>query len=149
MNAATCNGKYAPSISVSGGYIDLDVGSGDTDTMDSNGNVTVSGGTVILKNRQGNATSMTGGTLDLEGVLTITGGNVISVGCWCSEASMTANATNTSTTLSAGDYTIKNSSGSVIVSFTLGTSYKGYKIKLSGVSGSCTMYRGTTQITSF
>jgi len=146
MNAAECNGTYTPLISISGGYVDLDVASGDTDTMDSNGNITISGGTVIVKNRQSSASSMTGGTIDLDGTLSITGGNVVSVGCWCSEASMTANAYSTSTTLSAGTYTIKNSSGSVICSFTLATSYKGYRIKIPNISGTYYLYRGTTQI---
>ena len=149
MNAAECNGAYIPLISISGGYVDLDVASGDTDTMDSNGNITISGGTVVIKNRQSNGSSMTGGTLDLDGTLSITGGNVISIGCWCNEASMTSQASSTSTTLSRGNYTIKNSSGTEICSFSLATSYKGYRIYCYGKSGTYYLYRGTTQILSF
>ena len=74
--------------------------------------------------------------------------NVISIGCWCSEASMNANAYSTSTTLSAGTYTIKNSSGNVIATFELTSSYKGYRIYCSNLSGTYYLYRGTTQIAS-
>ena len=148
VNAATCNGKYSPLITINGGYIDLATPSGDTDTMDSNGDIVVNGGTVILKNGQTNGSSRTGGTIDLDGTLTINGGNIISIGCWCSEASMTANAYSTSATLYAGEYTIQDGSGNVIVSFTLASSYKGYRIHLSGISGTYYLYRGDTQITT-
>ena len=148
-NAATCNGKYTPLISMTGGYVDLATPSGDTDTMDSNGNITISAGTLVLKNGQTNGTSMTGGTLDLDGTLSITGGNIISIGCWCQEASMSSQASSTSTTLSSGTYTLKNSSGTEICSFTLSQSYKGYRIYCYGKSGTYYLYNGTSQILSF
>ena len=139
MNAAKCNGKYSPFVEISGGYIDLAVGSGDTDTLDSNGNVTISGGILILKNAQSNGTSRTGGTIDLDGRLTITGGAVISIGCWCQEASMTGQASNTSTSLAKGTYTVKDSSGNEVTSFTLSQSYRGYRIFFSGKTGTYTL----------
>ena len=149
LNAALCNGAYTPSVEISGGIVDLAVGSGDTDTLDCNGNVTISGGTVILKNPQSSGTSMAGGTMDIDGKLTVTGGNVISIGCWCNEVSMTSQASSSSAILSKGDYTIKDSSGNVIAEFTLSTSYKGYKIYCYGKSGTFTLYNGTTKILSF
>ncbi len=148
INAAECNGSYTPLLYISGGYVDVAVGSGDTDTIDSNGNVTITGGTVIVKNAQTSGSSMTGGTIDLDGTLKVTGGIVISVGCWCSEANMSSNASSTSTTLSSGTYYIKNSSGTIIETFTLSTSYKGYKIYIPGKSGTYYLYCGSTQITT-
>jgi len=148
VNAAQCNGSYTPLIQINGGYIDLATPSGDTDTLDSNGNVVITGGVLIVKNAQTSGQSMTGGTIDLDGTLTISGGHIISVGCWCTEANMTANASNTSTTLSAGTYTIRDVSGNVIVTFTLTTSYRGYRIRLNGVAGTHYLYRDETQITA-
>ena len=149
MNAAKCNGKYTPSVEISGGYVDLAVGSGDTDTLDSNGNVTISGGVLILKNAQSNGTSRTGGTMDLDGRLTITGGAVISIGCWCQEASMTGQASNTSTTLAKGTYTVKDSSGNEITSFTLSQSYRGYRIYFYGKSGTYTLLCDEKELFTF
>lgn len=66
-------------VNVSGGYLDVSVGSGDTDGIDSNGNYAQSGGFVISKC----ATTDTSGNmaaLDIDGTCTITGGTFISVG---------------------------------------------------------------------
>ncbi|MBR1677096.1 MAG: hypothetical protein IJ706_07305 [Clostridia bacterium] len=83
---------------------------------------------------------------DLDGTLTVTGGNVISIGCWCNEAKMSYNAASTSTTLSSGTYTIQDASGNVIETFTLSSSYRGYRIYLYGKSGTYYLYRGTTLV---
>ena len=149
MNAALCTGGNTPLISISGGVVDLTTSRGDTDTMDSNGNVTVSGGVLILKNGQQSATSMTGGTMDLDGSLSVTGGIIISVGCWCNEASLTCNVTDTSSTLSAGDYSLKNGSGTSVAEFSLDGSYKGYRIYVYGKSGTYTLYKGSSAIKTF
>lgn len=146
MNAATCNGKYNHLVDISGGYIDLAAPSGDTDTLDSNGNVIVRGGTLILKNGQNNGSSMTGGTIDLDGKLTITGGNVISIGCWCNEANMSAQSYSTSQTLQSGTYTVKDSSGNVITTFTLSQSYRGYRMYFSNKTGTYTVYLGNSSV---
>lgn len=149
MNAAECNGKYTPCVEVSGGLLDLSVGSGDTDTLDSNGNVNISGGIVILKNAQTNGSSMTGGTIDLDGKLTINGGAVISIGCWCNEANMSSQASSTSTTLSSGNYNVKDNSGNVVCEFELTQSYKGYKIYFYGKNGTYTLNRDGSKVLSF
>lgn len=142
-NAATCNGSYSPLFSMSAGYLDLDVASGDTDTLDSNGDVTITGGTLIVKNRQQNSTSQTGGTIDLDGTLSIKGGYVASIGCWCNEANMSPHISSTSTTLSSGNYIVKNSSGTTLFSFKLDTSYKGYRIY---AAQGCSLYCGSTKV---
>ncbi|MBQ7642859.1 MAG: carbohydrate-binding domain-containing protein [Clostridia bacterium] len=144
------SGKYTPLVNISGGYIDLATPSGDTDTLDSNGNIVMTGGTVILKNGQSNGTSMTGGTIDIDGSMTVSGGNLISVGCWCTEANSAPQQTyNYSSTLSAGEYTLKDGSGNEILSFTLTSSYRGYRFYLSGKTGTYYLYKGDTQVLSF
>ena len=149
FNAAKCNGSYTPLINITGGVIELATPSGDTDTMDSNGSVVISGGVLILKNGQNNGTSMTGGTIDLDGTLTITGGALISIGCWCNEAKVTCQVTNTSSTLSAGSYEVKDANGNVLASFTLSQSYKGYRMYFSGKSGTYTVYCNGSQVFTF
>ena len=103
-------------------------------------NIEISGGTVIVRNPQNNGTSMTGGTFDVDGTLKATGGIVISIGCWCNEASMSSNVSNTSTTLQKGNYVVKDSSGNEIVSFTLTQSYRGYRMYFSNKTGTYTLY---------
>jgi len=68
-----------------------------------------------------------GGTIDCDGTVTVSGGTFISCGAINTEVGyISGSVYNTSTKLSAGDYTIKDSSGNVIVEFTLGTSYTAY-----------------------
>lgn len=156
MNAANygssdSTGKYKPLIYISGGHVELDVASGDTDTMDSNGNITITGGVVIVKNRQTSGTSMTGGTIDLDGTLSISGNAiVISVGAWCGEANMSYDKQSTSQTLSSGTYYLKNGSN-ILTTFTLSTSYKGYRIYCPGKSSTetYTLYCGSSSVVTF
>lgn len=126
-----------PLITIAGGYIDLATPSGDTDTLDSNGDIKMTGGTLVIKNGQ-SGTSNTGGTIDCDGTVTVSGGTLISCGAISKEVGYISNSVyNTSTKLSAGEYTIKDSSGNVIVEFTLGTSYTAYMFySESFVSGS-------------
>ena len=115
-----------PLITITGGYIDLATPSGDTDTLDSNGDIKMTGGTLVIKNGQSGTSGM-GGTIDCDGSVSITGGTLISCGAINTEVGyISGSVYNTSTKLSAGDYTIKDSSGNVIVEFTLGTSYTAY-----------------------
>lgn len=60
-------------INVSGGYVDVQVGSGDTDGIDSNGTFTVSGGVVISRASQSNQMST---ALDTDGQSTISSSGV-------------------------------------------------------------------------
>ena len=68
-----------PAILVSGGLLDVTVGSGDTDGIDSNGNYTQTGGTVIARcaatDNSGNMASV-----DLDGTFKMTGGTLIAAG---------------------------------------------------------------------
>ena len=66
-------------VDVSGGYLDVTVGSGDTDGIDSNGSYNQTGGFVITRNPT-NDTSGNMGALDIDGTFTMTGGTFIALG---------------------------------------------------------------------
>ena len=75
VNASS--GISTPSITVSGGYLDVTVSpSGDTDGIDSNGTYTQTGGVVIA--RGPNSTNMA--ALDTDSTCSITGGTIIVLG---------------------------------------------------------------------
>jgi len=52
---------------MNGGTLTVEVGQGDTDPIDSNGNITVTGGTIKLTGQSG---------FDFDGTATYTGGNI-------------------------------------------------------------------------
>ena len=66
-------------VDVSGGYLDVTVGSGDTDGIDSNGSYNQTGGFVITRNPT-NDTSGNMGALDIDGTFTMTGGTFVALG---------------------------------------------------------------------
>lgn len=147
VNAATAGVSTTPCVYITDGYVDLDCASGDTDTFDSNGNIKMTGGYVVLKNRSTTSTSQTGGTIDCDGSISMTGGLLISFGTWSSEVNLSATKSSTST-VKAGTYTVENSSKDTILSTTLATSYAGYRV-ISKLSGSYTLYCGSTTVTTF
>lgn len=57
-------------ITISGGTIDIAMGSGDTDAIDSNGDVTISGGTIAITGQSGQS------GVDFDGTGTLSGGTV-------------------------------------------------------------------------
>ena len=64
-------------FTMSGGYLDVAVKSGDTDGIDSNGNFTLSGGVIITRGSSGtNGSNMSTG-LDVDGTCSLTGGTLI------------------------------------------------------------------------
>jgi len=64
------------SFTMNDGYLDIAIASGDTDGIDSNGTVTIAGGTIITRGSPGTARDMSTG-LDVDGACTITGGTLI------------------------------------------------------------------------
>ena len=48
INAASQSSSYTVTIEINGGYVTIDMGSGDTDAIDSNGNIYVNGGTINI-----------------------------------------------------------------------------------------------------
>ncbi|MBQ8983149.1 MAG: carbohydrate-binding domain-containing protein [Lachnospiraceae bacterium] len=68
INAANKSSSYTPTVEINGGDITVSMGAGDTDGIDSNGNIIINGGTV---NVTGNS------TFDYDGTGVINGGTVI------------------------------------------------------------------------
>lgn len=68
INAANKSSAYTPTVEINGGDITVSMGAGDTDGIDSNGNIIINGGTV---NVTGNS------TFDYDGTGVINGGTVI------------------------------------------------------------------------
>ena len=67
INAARKSNAYTPTVEINGGEISISMGTGDTDGIDSNGNVIITGGTV----------SVTGSSaFDYDGTASFTGGTV-------------------------------------------------------------------------
>ena len=64
-------------ITISGGYLDVAVRSGDTDGIDSNGNFTMTGGTVVTRGSPGTTGSNMSTGLDVDGTVSMTGGTLI------------------------------------------------------------------------
>lgn len=77
-------------FTMSGGYLDVAVSNGDTDGIDSNGNFTLSGGTIVTRGAPGTGSGMSTG-LDVDGTISMTGGTLIAFNGL--EKSPTANST--------------------------------------------------------
>lgn len=122
INACTGDGASTPLINITGGYVDVTTGSGDTDGIDSNGNYTQSGGMVLVKG--GSSSGQVSGSIDVDGNITITGGTCVALGGICETPVNSVNAyVFSSVSFNAGSYSVKDSSGNEIISFTLNNSY--------------------------
>lgn len=122
INACTGDGSSTPLINITGGYVDVTTGSGDTDGIDSNGSYTQSGGMVLVKG--GSSSGQVSGSIDVDGNITITGGTCIALGGICETPVNSVNAyVFSSVSFNAGSYSVKDSSGNEIISFTLNNSY--------------------------
>jgi len=133
-------GAYTPSITVTGGYVDITVGTGDTDAIDSNGTYTQTGGFVVSRSALSGGQ---GGALDTAGTVSITGGTFIGIGV--SERVATSSGDNRSTgimsvTIYGGTYTVEDSIGNVIMTFTTSGTYTYHYIWIS----SNLLTKGTT-----
>ncbi len=122
INACTGDGTSTPLINITGGYVDVTTGSGDTDGIDSNGSYTQSGGMVFVKS--GSSSGQVSGSIDVDGNITITGGTCVALGGICETPVNSVNAyVFSSVSFNAGSYSVKDSSGNEIISFTLNNSY--------------------------
>ena len=68
INAARKSSAYSPTVEINGGEVTVEVGLGDTDGIDSNGALIITGGTIDVT---GNS------AFDCDGAVTFTGGTVI------------------------------------------------------------------------
>mgnify|MGYP000862831843 CR=1 FL=1 len=147
INACTGDGKTSPIVNVTAGYIDITTASGDTDGIDSNGNYVQTGGFVLVKG--GSSSGNVSGSIDVDGTVTITGGTCVALGGVCKTPVNSANAyVLSSVSFSSGSYSLKNSSGKEVISFTVdGTFGNGWICSDTLVTGtSYTLYRGSDSI---
>ena len=133
--ANATSGKSSPNITVSGGLLDIAVPTnGDTDGIDSNGSLTITGGTVIAKgpgSASGNAFGAA--AVDTDGVVSITGGSLIIFGgiektpsgsptkTLCSSNSVAAGTHTVSFANASYTTTLKSASNGCVVFSHLGT----------------------------
>lgn len=109
---------------ISGGYVNVTVASGDTDGIDSNGSISITGGvTVVYKS---GATEMAA-ALDSEYGTKITGGTVIVLGSSTSpSATVSVSYTRLSSlSISSGTYTVMDGNGNEVFTFGVATSASG------------------------
>lgn len=140
-STTTTSTSSSYSINIYGGVIVAKVTSGDTDTIDSNGSYTQSGGVVVSINNSGSGG--TASTLDCDGSATITGGIFLSLGSIETTPSVSGvKKTSVSSTLSSGTYTLYNSSNQALASFAISTSYSSYTMIAS--SGTYTISNSST-----
>lgn len=147
INACTGDGKTSPIVNVTAGYIDITTASGDTDGIDSNGNYVQTGGFVLVKG--GSSSGNVSGSIDVDGTVTITGGTCVALGGICETPVNSANAyVLSSVSFSSGSYSLKNSSGKEVISFTVyGSFINGWICSDTLVTGtSYTLYRGSDSI---
>ena len=64
-------------FTMTSGYLDVAVKNGDTDGIDSNGNVTISGGVIVTRGSPGTTGSNMSTGLDVDGTCSMTGGTLI------------------------------------------------------------------------
>lgn len=147
INACTGDGKTSPIVNVTAGYIDITTASGDTDGIDSNGNYVQTGGFVLVKG--GSSSGNVSGSIDVDGTVTITGGTCVALGGICETPVNSVNAyVLSSVSFSSGRYSLKDSSGKEVISFTVdGTFGNGWICSDTLVTGtSYTLYRGSDSI---
>ena len=147
INACTGDGKTSPIVNVTAGYIDITTASGDTDGIDSNGNYVQTGGFVLVKG--GSSSGNVSGSIDVDGTVTITGGTCVALGGVCETPINSANAyVLSSVSFSSGRYSLKDSSGKEVISFTVDSTFSnGWICSDTLVTGtSYTLYRGSDSI---
>ena len=147
INACTGDGKTSPIVNVTAGYIDITTESGDTDGIDSNGNYVQTGGFVLVKG--GSSSGNVSGSIDVDGTVTITGGTCVALGGICETPVNSVNAyVLSSVSFSSGRYSLKDSSGKEVISFTVDSTFSnGWICSDTLVTGtSYTLYRGSDSI---
>ena len=147
INACTGDGKTSPIVNVTAGYIDITTASGDTDGIDSNGNYVQTGGFVLVKG--GSSSGNVSGSIDVDGTVTITGGTCVALGGVCETPINSANAyVLSSVSFSSGSYSLKDSSGKEVISFTVDSTFSnGWICSDTLTTGtSYTLYRGSDSV---
>ena len=143
-----CKGTKTTLVNITGGYLDVTVPSGDTDGIDSNGSITMSGGVVIV--RSGASMGGVAGSVDVDGKITVTGGTIVAFGgiCEVPEGDSVNTYVSSGTSFSSGDYAVVDSEGNELVSFNLSSSYSSFWIASDKIemNGSYKVTNGSTAV---
>ena len=127
-------GSVSPLVNITGGYLEVATPSGDTDAIDSNGSMTMSGGFVLV--RGGSSQGGMAGSVDVDRTVTVNGGTIVALGGVCQTPS--GDSVNTyisnGTSFSAGTYVLFDSSGREVFSFSLNGSYSSCWIASESIS---------------
>ncbi len=145
-----CSGSETPAINFNGGYADITTSSGDTDGVDSNGNINMTGGFVLVKG--GNSQGMVAGSVDADGKITVTGGTVIALGGICEVPENSVNGfVAASAKFEKGSYQLKDAQGNCLASFELTTAYSNGWISsdLLKTGTSYTLYKDGSSVLSW
>ena len=131
-----CRGAATPLVNITGGYLDVTTPSGDTDGVDSNGNITISGGFTIVKG--GSSQGGMAGSVDVDGSIKMTGGTVVALGGICETPSASGSSVNTyvsaGSVFEKGTYSLKDAAGNEILSFSLAAPYYSIWIASDGLT---------------
>ncbi len=116
-------GGKAAMINIYGGYLDVTTPSGDTDGIDSNGSIKMTGGFVLVKS--GAQSGGMAGSVDCDGTVTVTGGAIVAFGGVCETPGSGSVNTyiSSGTSFSSGSYVLTGKNGAEVLSFTLSSSY--------------------------
>ncbi len=133
MNACKGSAKQ-PMINISGGYLDVTTPSGDTDAIDSNGSISMTGGVAIIKGGASNGGMA--GSVDVDGSISVTGGTIIAFGGICeTPGSGSVNVyASSGTSFQAGNYTLAQKNGDTILTFKLDSSYSSVWVASESIS---------------
>lgn len=115
------NGRNEPVVEVKGGVLDITVGTGDTDAIDSNGNFIMSGGFAVVRSG-GSATGA--GSVEVKGRVSVTGGTLLAFGQICdlpADGSVNGLIAR-GKTFASGDYQFSGAEGA-FYDFSLSTDY--------------------------
>ena len=144
------SGAVASQIIISGGTVDATVGTGDTDAIDSNGSFIQTGGFVVARSALNGGM---GGALDAQTTVSITGGTFVGIGLSEKVAPSAGSNRCTGTfilSVTAGTYTVKDSTGRVIITFATPAGYTYSSLWISSDQlqwgKTYTLYRGNTTL---
>lgn len=119
-------GREEALVNITGGTLQVTVPDGGADAIDSNGDFTMTGGVVLL--RSGASQAGTAGSVEVKGRVTVAGGTIAAIGGIASTP--TTDSVNTviasGTVLPAGSYTVSDSSGNTILSFSLDAEHNSF-----------------------
>ena len=118
------SGNATPLIQINGGFLKVTTKSGDTDGLDSNGNIVQNGGFVLVQG--GSDMGGMAGSVDLDGTISVTGGTMVALGGICETPSGGDNCCTVlmnGQSFAAGEYTVTDGS-KTLFSFTVDGSYQ-------------------------